>query len=211
MHFNPQGNNIYQKLLLLLSKQSCQFPHKQLFFHNCLYYLHFIILGTKIFHLLCVPVLYFKGHQDGVLLNFEIYYCHNLRFFYQILKTDCMQNLNSIGLIVTEITDWFLKNPEVHYRPYISPPSVPILRKINLISSITTHLPQIHLMLSSHLRLGLLKGLFPSCLPTKPLYKFLDSSTRASSPAHLSHLDLSILILCYAENNGKLQHLFNPS
>ena len=35
-------------------------------------------------------------------------------------------------------------NPEVHYRLYISSPLAPIFSKIYPISSITTHLPQIH-------------------------------------------------------------------
>ena len=42
---------------------------------------------------------------------------------------------------------------------------------------------------------GLPKGLFPSDLPTKTLYAFLDSSTRATCPTHLSRLDLTFLIM----------------
>ena len=45
---------------------------------------------------------------------------------------------------VTKLTNWLLRNPEVHYRPYISSPLVPIFSKINPFSRITTHLPQIH-------------------------------------------------------------------
>ena len=39
------------------------------------------------------------------------------------------------------------------------------------------------------------KSLFPSGLPTKILYAFLDSSVRATCPAHLSRLDLRFLIM----------------
>ena len=46
------------------------------------------------------------------------------------------------------------------------------------------------LMLSSHLRLGLPGGLFPSDLPTKTLYALLLSLVRVTCPAHLIPLDL---------------------
>ena len=45
------------------------------------------------------------------------------------------------------------------------------------------------LILSTHLRLGLHSGLFPSGFPTKTLYTTLSSTTRATCPAHLILLD----------------------
>ena len=45
------------------------------------------------------------------------------------------------------------------------------------------------LILSFHLRFGLPSGLFPSGLPTKPLYTTLLSPIRTTFPAHLSVLD----------------------
>ena len=43
------------------------------------------------------------------------------------------------------LTSWLLMNPEVYYRPSVSPPLYIILNKIFPVSSIITHLPQIHI------------------------------------------------------------------
>jgi hypothetical protein len=48
---------------------------------------------------------------------------------------------------------------------------------------------------SSHLRLGLSSGLFPSGFPTKPLHTFLPCATHATCPAHLILLHLICLII----------------
>ena len=98
------------------------------------------------------------------------------------------------------LTNWLLRNPEFHYRPYISPPLVPIFSKSSP-GSIPTPLKSI-LILSPHLRLGLPKGLLPLGFPTKTLYAFLDRSIRATCPAHFSHLDLRFLIMLDKEYNA---------
>jgi hypothetical protein len=50
------------------------------------------------------------------------------------------------------------------------------------------------LILSTHLRLGLPSGLFPSGFPTNMLYVFLFSPIHVTYPAHLILFDLIILI-----------------
>ena len=51
------------------------------------------------------------------------------------------------------------------------------------------------LILSSHLRIGLPKGLFPVGLPVKILKALLPSSILATCPAYLNLLDLITLTL----------------
>ena len=53
-------------------------------------------------------------------------------------------NKNIIIIIIIIIINWLLRNPEVHYRSYISPPLIPILSKVHPVPSITTHLLHIH-------------------------------------------------------------------
>ena len=103
----------------------------------------------------------------------------------------------------------FLWNPKVHYRTHkrchlsLSWPSP--------IQSTYPHPTSWRsiLILSTHLRLGLPSGLFPSGFPTKTLYAPLSSPIRATCPAHLILLDfITRTILgeeslrnCYCSNN----------
>ena len=82
-----------------------------------------------------------------------------------------------------------LWNPKVHYRTHKRPPTVPILSQLHPVPTTPSHSLKIHLILSSHLRLGLPNGLFPSGFPTKTLCTPLPSSIRATYPAHLILLD----------------------
>ena len=55
------------------------------------------------------------------------------------------------------------------------------------------------LILSSHLRLGLPSGIFPSGFPTKTLYTPLLAHIRATCPAHFILLDLITRTICGEE------------
>ena len=83
-----------------------------------------------------------------------------------------------------------LRNPEVHYRAYNSPPPVPILSQINPVHDPHPTSWRSILILSSHLYLGLPSSFLPSGFPTQPLDAPLLSAVCVTRPAHLILLDL---------------------
>jgi hypothetical protein len=84
--------------------------------------------------------------------------------------------------------------PEVHYCVRNSPPLVPVLSQIDPVNTIPSSLRSI-LISSSHLRLDLRSGLFPSGFVTNILYAFLFFPILYTCPAHLILLDWNIIIM----------------
>jgi hypothetical protein len=67
----------------------------------------------------------------------------------------------------------FLWNPKFYYHVHKNPPLIPILSQMNPVHTNPTYFSKIILIISSHLRLVLPSGAFPSGFSTKTLYAFL--------------------------------------
>jgi hypothetical protein len=76
-----------------------------------------------------------------------------------------------------------------------SPPKVRIFSQVNPRHTPSNNFPKVHLIPSSHLRLGLPSRPLPSGFPIKSLHKFLPSPMRATFPAHLILLHLIHLLI----------------
>jgi hypothetical protein len=85
-------------------------------------------------------------------------------------------------------------------------PPIPILSQLNPLHHQPIYQRSI-LIPSSHLRLGLLSGLFPLGFPTITLYTFLSSPTRATCPAHLIRLDFICLMTIWGWVQNRKLHI----
>ena len=79
-----------------------------------------------------------------------------------------------------------LWNPEVHYRIHKCPPPVPILRQLDPVHTPHPTSSRSIVILSSHLRMGLPSGLFPSGFPTKFLYTSFPHTRYMTRQSHYS-------------------------
>jgi hypothetical protein len=82
-----------------------------------------------------------------------------------------------------------LWNPKVHYYIHKCPPPVSILSQLNPVNTPTSCSWRSILILSSHLRLGLLSGLFPSGFSNNLLCTPLPYPIRDTCPSHLILFD----------------------
>jgi hypothetical protein len=87
-----------------------------------------------------------------------------------INSMDMSPSWEAVTCAVTQELPSSLWSPKVRYTVYKSPPLVPILRQIDPVHTTTPIL-----ILSTHLRLGLHSGLFPSGFPINIPYTFLFS------------------------------------
>jgi hypothetical protein len=101
---------------------------------------------------------------------------------------------------------YLLWNAKFRYRVRKIPSQVPILSQMNPVHTFPPYFPNIHSNISSRLRLGLPRGLFPSGFLTKILYAFIISIMCATCSTHPILLDLLIVIIF-----GEVYNLWSSS
>jgi hypothetical protein len=110
--------------------------------------------------------------------------CYHLEHLNTTNSAELIPSWEAASRSVTQELPNIMWNPKVHDRLNKSPQLVP-----------PPYFSKIHLSLSTHIRLGLPSGLFPSGFRVKILYAFLFSRMRAACYAHRILLDLIILII----------------
>jgi hypothetical protein len=106
----------------------------------------------------------------GLLISISIlsWLCKDADFLTYLL-TELSPSWEVTNCASTQELPSILRNQKVHHRVHKSPPLVPILSQIDPVHTISL---RSILILSTHLRLGLPSGLFPSGFPTNILYAF---------------------------------------
>jgi hypothetical protein len=125
-----------------------------------------------------------------------------LKFVYLLtyLFTELSPSRGAVNYAATQELPSSLWNPKVQCRVHNSPPLVRILSKISPIHTILSYLRSI-LILSIHLHLGLLSGLYPSGFPINILYAFLfapfvlHASSHPPSRDHSNYTWRKILVM----------------
>jgi hypothetical protein len=140
------------------------------------------------------PVVLFKC--VGVMIFFQYISCLCTQCIGGPLLTYSMEQILSweaSQFSASQVFPHILCNPKVHYRIHKCSPTVPVLSQLDPVQASLPISWRSILLLSSHLRLGLPSGLYPSGFPTKTCIHLSSSPYVLHAPTHLILLDFITL------------------